>query len=62
MHTEFWWGNLLQNVHLEDRRNKDGSFKEVGWEVDVAQDHVQWQTFSSSGVGPLGFATILLVL
>jgi hypothetical protein len=20
MHTEFWWGNLLENVDLEDRQ------------------------------------------
>jgi len=39
MHTEFWWRNLLENIHLEDREGD----KEVtglnggklwGWEVD----------------------------
>jgi hypothetical protein len=23
MHTEFWWGKLLENIHLEERK-EDG--------------------------------------
>jgi len=25
MHTEYWWGNLLENVSLEDRK-RDGEY------------------------------------
>jgi hypothetical protein len=36
MHTEFWWENLLENVHLEDRR--DGRW------MELVENRVQWRT------------------
>ena len=37
MHTGFWWGNLREGDHLEDK---------VGWGmdwIDVAQDRDRWR-------------------
>jgi hypothetical protein len=42
MHTEFWWINLLESVHLEDR-DEDGKGGNDGMWMELAQNHVQWR-------------------
>jgi hypothetical protein len=49
VHTGFWWGNLREGDHLEDK-GVDGrkilkGFREVGWGmdwIDLAQDRDRW--------------------
>jgi hypothetical protein len=50
MHVEFWLGNVLENVHLEDRHGAGAItlrwIFERGCEdrrrMELTQDHVQW--------------------
>lgn len=46
MDTEFWWGKLLENVHLEDQEdNIKMDIRKIGYEnckrMELAQDRIR---------------------
>jgi hypothetical protein len=66
MHSEFWWGKLLENGHLEDQEENNNRIDVVEicceharW-IELAQDRVQRRAFIS-GVEYSGSASRELV-
>lgn len=62
----FWWGDFLENCHLEDQEGDGGltstwmlDCKDWRW-IEMAQDYVQWG-FGIRDVEPSGSASTVLV-
>jgi hypothetical protein len=43
--TEFWWGNRLENVHLQDWEGNRKITLVWMFGMYLAQDRVQWRAF-----------------
>jgi len=64
MYAIFWWGNLLKDVHFEDRGYVRITFRDIGWCTEVTETgpgSCPQEDLGTSNVKTPSYATTVLV-